>query len=341
VQVSFPWRACYAARSITVSGGEGAFTHTVVSCPSAQGLCELTVTFAPTRQGPQEAVLVVLDEDGDDVVTVPLSGTGTSVEACPGISLDVRDLGTVVIGGEKPATTSVSFPWNRCYAGAKLTVRGGGGAFTQSSDCPPAEGDCRVVVSFAPKEAGDFTATLVLIGSDGTDLVTMPLVGLAQRQRCPSFHMVESMGEVRAGGRRTQNFSFPVRACDSQKEIYVRGDSGFSAELTACPVEGRCMFRVTFSADSPGDHTATVVIPDDQGDETVTYEITVKVTPVETQTPKPTKEPTKEPVEEPTKEPSEAPTHEHTQEPTKDLVPTGTKEPAPAPSTEEVSDVPQ
>ncbi|SEF55615.1 Serine/threonine protein kinase [Thermomonospora echinospora] len=95
--------------------------------------------------------------------------------------------------------------------------------------------------------------------------------------QCPSSRTLEphDFGTVVVGGSAAETFSFPWSPCYDAGGITIRGASAaaFSRELTGCPPEaatGTCTFRITYTPTTAGTHTATLVVPFDDGGDAVT-----------------------------------------------------------------------
>ncbi|WP_405907352.1 hypothetical protein OG742_19980 [Streptomyces sp. NBC_00828] len=96
---------------------------------------------------------------------------------------------------------------------------------------------------------------------------------------CPPVPLgTRDFGTVTVGEQKTETASFPWLECDDEKALQVSDQNSWNTALTSCsPASGKggpCVFQVTFSPKKPGNYSALVTIPDDDGDEDIT--LTVK-----------------------------------------------------------------
>ncbi|MFE9441158.1 hypothetical protein ACFYO2_19590 [Streptomyces sp. NPDC006602] len=115
---------------------------------------------------------------------------------------------------------------------------------------------------------------------------------------CPPVPLgTRDFGTVTIGEEKTETESFPWLECDDEKALKVNDQNSWKAALTSCPPasgEGEpCVFQVTFSPTKPGNYSALVTIPDDDGDEDITLTVTgtAVIGPTEPTTPSTTTSP--------------------------------------------------
>jgi hypothetical protein len=184
-QVTNPSKDAVVVSSVTFTGTDaGDFVRgTATTCVAGASLgkgesCTVGVSFAPTKTGSRSASLDVRLNDGSDL-TVALSGTGTGAGTAVA-STSQLSFGTVTLGA--PAVTrqaNVSNTGNAPLQVQKVSVEGSNAAdfrVASGTTCVagtpiPAGGRCVVSVSFAPAQAGQRSANLVIAhGAPGSPL---------------------------------------------------------------------------------------------------------------------------------------------------------------------------
>ncbi|MFJ9041312.1 NB-ARC domain-containing protein [Streptomyces sp. NPDC102406] len=108
-----------------------------------------------------------------------------------------------------------------------------------------------------------------------------PVVGRPGRpdDPCPPVPLgTRDFGTLTVGEEKTGSESFPWLACDDEKALKVDDPGNWGTSLTSCPppsgTSGPCAFEVTFTPRKPGNYSARVVIPDDDGDQDITLTVT-------------------------------------------------------------------
>jgi hypothetical protein len=169
--------------AVSVSGKDaGAFSVASETCQSttlAPGDdCKVGVVFAPGAEGGLAATLQFAT-NADAAVEVSLGGTGTAPHAV--VSADSLDFGTVLLGDRASLDLELV---NKGTAPLRLDgLRVLGDEYSLEADCRDAlaPGDaCRIVVTFAPRAAGEWKGELVLPDGGG---VTVKLIGTGRDPR--------------------------------------------------------------------------------------------------------------------------------------------------------------
>ena len=150
------------------------------------GTCTVSVTFAPTAQGTQNANLVVRHSGLNDPLVVPLTGTGGAPGGTPAISFVPRsaDFAPLHVGRTSPVQT---IKVSNAGGGQPLDVQAAtiGGANPASFEIADNRctalvqpGDaCEIDVAFTPLTAGALTGSLVITDNAPGGTHTLPLSG--------------------------------------------------------------------------------------------------------------------------------------------------------------------
>jgi hypothetical protein len=172
------------ASSVTVSQVQisgSAFTGSGITAPLTLGpgtSATVSITFAPTTAGNATGTLTVSSNASNAVLTVALSGTGTTTAAQLSISTTTISAGNVVVG------TSGTASGNLNATGAAVTISGASTndtAFVVSGISLPmtiqAGQSAPFTVTFSPSAAGTASATLTVTSDAQPSTAVATLTG--------------------------------------------------------------------------------------------------------------------------------------------------------------------
>ena len=186
----------FATTTVTNSGGtpvhlsalsvSGDFSVTATNCSLSNpiaangGFCSVTVTFAPTADGPRSGTLTLANDGTPNPATEPLNGVG----AAPGnltLSPNPYSFGSVVLNTSPPpqATITATNSGGVAVTLGTPTIAGAGYSIL-SNGCGPTLGSmasCTVTVAFQPTIPGDSPGTFSLPGAYAGPTQTVALDG--------------------------------------------------------------------------------------------------------------------------------------------------------------------
>jgi hypothetical protein len=182
VTLSNTGNAPLAISSISLGGPNASvFTIASNSCGAslaASGVCNISIAFTPTTTGDKTATLSVADTVGTQ--SVSLAGTGTTSPVAQAVvSPSSASFGSITVG-----TTAAAKVFTLANAGnAALTINSvalsgaNASAFAITANACgsslAAGGSCAITTTFAPVSVGDFTATLSIVDTVGTQSATL------------------------------------------------------------------------------------------------------------------------------------------------------------------------
>lgn len=192
--VTFPWRDCYGgtrtAPAITLRDASPAFTLTGATC--TETTCAVLVRFAPKSLTKHTATLVVASEDGEDALTLALSGEAAFTCAPYTRSVNIGEHAR----GSGPHTVAVAYPWLPCDDESALTIEGDPAFTAALGPCPTTAPTptCVIHVTFTATPdtpLGPHTATLVI--PDDTGRLTTVRITLTATVTTPTKPTAEPL----------------------------------------------------------------------------------------------------------------------------------------------------
>jgi len=166
---------------------------------AAHTTCTVQVSFTPLTQGPANGDLVVLVNGGVGVLTVALTGTGTST----GLQFSPSniDLGNVSIGSSNSWTITLNNTSNTALNYSIPLQLLAPPYFTKTDNCGTslaAHSTCNIVVTFTPTITGPFSGELAVEGgNEQPQIVTLTGTGVAP----PSPVLTFSQGSIDFGNQ--------------------------------------------------------------------------------------------------------------------------------------------
>jgi hypothetical protein len=166
---------------ISITGAQaGNFveTNTCGSSLAVAGSCTITVTFAPTVAGAQNATLEVSDNASGSPQPVSLQGTGTTVTFSPS-SLTFP---AVIVGqSSQPQATTLTNVGSTSLQITSIAIAGSdAGDFSQTNTCGAvvaAGKSCTISVTFTPTTTGSRSADVSVSDNASGSPQTVPLSG--------------------------------------------------------------------------------------------------------------------------------------------------------------------
>jgi len=176
--------AALSISSIAITGANSTDFTESNTCPLSPSTlasytnCTVTVTFGPTGGGTRTASVSVTDNAPGSPQTVPLTGTGTTVQLSPA-SLA---FGTVAVGKSSSAkTVTLTNLGSTALSITGITFTGTDpNDFSETNTCGSsvaAGQSCSINVTFTPLATGSRTANLSVADSGGGSPQTVSLSG--------------------------------------------------------------------------------------------------------------------------------------------------------------------
>jgi sugar lactone lactonase YvrE len=107
--VNLSFFGTFAPASVAVTSAAGVFTQgtggTCIGSFSSGTNCTVNVTFAPTKPGRQNGSVLLLDANGNQLVTADISGTGVGA----GLTVDPGTIATVGSGYSAPKSVAIDY----------------------------------------------------------------------------------------------------------------------------------------------------------------------------------------------------------------------------------------
>lgn len=157
-------------------------TNNCVGSFAPNATCTITATFSPTSSGAQNASVTVTDNTSSGTSTLNLTGTGGYPNAT--LKPDKDTFGSIAVG--KTSKVKVSTLTNTSDYPLSVTSIAITGAnpteFAQTNTCPvggtlAANASCTISVTFSPKAADSYTATLTETDNSSAKTHTVSLTG--------------------------------------------------------------------------------------------------------------------------------------------------------------------
>jgi hypothetical protein len=268
---------------ITITGGNFTQTNNCGTTLAINASCTITVTFVPGAAGPLNAQVNINDNAANTPQTVPLSGTGVTPSATlspTSLTFGPRTSGTT------SAVQSASLS-NTSGVTISLTYGTSGpdpGSFTRGGTCGAtigAGGSCTITYTFTPSgtvTAPTNRAAMLTVSSAGTGLGTISLSGT---QVTTSPFLSPS---PLAFGAVTGPTALPLTITNSGNNAIqlsapsISGASAARYQITGntCPTgntslakDATCTITVTFTPSGTASQPATLSLPNDANDQTV------------------------------------------------------------------------
>ncbi|HEY0703402.1 MAG TPA: choice-of-anchor D domain-containing protein [Candidatus Acidoferrales bacterium] len=267
--------------SITVTGANTVSFAQTNNCPAslaASASCTINVTLDPTGTGARSASITVVDTVGTQVVT--LTGTGVAGSATISVTPTSIAFGNQTVGvksAAKPITVK-----NTSAAAitiSSITVTGANTvSFAQTNNCPAslaASASCTINVTLDPTGTGARSASITVVDSVGTQVVTLTGTGIAAPLTISPTSLAfgnQTVGVKSAAKPITvKNTS---AAAISISSIAMTGANTVSFQQTNnCPASlassASCTIEVTLDPTGTGARSASVTLTDGVGTQNV------------------------------------------------------------------------
>ncbi|HMD97173.1 MAG TPA: choice-of-anchor D domain-containing protein [Terriglobia bacterium] len=224
-----------AISTVTMGGANGSdFAKSADTCTGAtiapNGICTVTVTFAPTAIGNRSASLSFTDNASDSPETVILTGTGTG----PVVSLSTSSLTfSARMSGTSSAAQTVTLT-NTGNASLTVSSITASGDFSQTNTCGAsvsAGANCAISVTFKPASGGTRTGALSISDNAVDSPQSVTLSGTGQDFTFAALSRSSTSAGVVPGQPATYTLS-------------VGGEGGLSGTVTftctGAPSEATC-----------------------------------------------------------------------------------------------------
>ena len=266
----------YVINSISFIGSQGsdfAQTNTCGSSVPVGGSCVISLTFTPESLKTCSGTMVISDNTLHGDTTANLTGTGvTSVKVSP-ISLTFPET-PVGFPSASKAVTLQNLGNALSYSGITF-----GGAdpndFTETDTCGtsvPANSSCTISITFTPQAVGTRSATMQITDGDPTSPQNVTLKGTGESAVATvtlSSHTVLFGSQI----FNTTSIAHNITLTNVGKVPYEISSIAFTgnqgsdfAQTNTCgssvPVGGNCVISLTFTPESLGACSGTLVLYD-------------------------------------------------------------------------------
>ena len=268
--------------SIAISGANAKdFAISAKTCGAnlaVSASCMVSVTFAPSANGPRTATLTFTDSAGNSPQTVALSGTGANTGA--NVNPASLSFAAVALGStSSPQSVTFSNTGSLSISVSTIAISGANaGDFAVSAKTCGANlsvsASCTVGVTFAPSANGTRTATLTFTDTAGNSPQTVALSGTgatssASVMPASLLFTVATVGMTSSPQSVTLSNSGSVAINLTSIGISGANAADFTISSKTCGaslgVSASCMVGVAFTPSANGTRTATLTFTDSAG----------------------------------------------------------------------------
>jgi Abnormal spindle-like microcephaly-assoc'd, ASPM-SPD-2-Hydin/Transmembrane protein 131-like N-terminal/Right handed beta helix region len=255
-----------AALTISSISLNSAFAQ-VNNCPPTlpiKASCLIQVTFTPTAAGTFSSALSIATDGGNGTVTVPLSGTGTTLPAAS-LSVSQIDFGSVSVGSSTLRTFSVTNTGGSPLRLTNVTIVGP--PFSLSLvNCPSATlqpgSSCTLGVTFAPTQAGVFNDVVRLYDNAPDSPQTVTVTGNTGAPAIAISPTALAFGTVIVGTSRTQAVTISNTGDAPLTLLAISTAPPFSesSNCSSVAIGASCTIYVNFTPSAAQDYTGILTI---------------------------------------------------------------------------------
>jgi hypothetical protein len=287
--------------SLQTSPNTSAPPCTALTTLAGGGACAMLVVFTPTSGGGKAASLVMSDNHGVALASIPLTGAGGV--AAFSLSPTAIAFGSVGVGSSGQTVATVTN--TAAFAGAPpvLSITGTDAAqfslqTSPNTSAPPCTalttlaggGTCAMLVVFSPTSGGGKAATLVMSDSHGVALASVPITGTGGVAAFSASPASLAFGTIGVGGAaqivatltNTSAFASAPPALSitgtDAAQFSVQTSPNTSnppcAALTSLGAGAACTGLIVFSPTSGGAKAATLIVTGSGGAVATTVPIT-------------------------------------------------------------------
>jgi hypothetical protein len=226
-----------APLQVTSVGVTGDFAETdncVGTVPGGGGLCEISVTFAPTQLVSESEQIIIKDNAAGSPQYVTLSGTGVTGNASVLWTPNSLAFGTYTINQTSP-TQNVTMTNNGQSALTVTNITTSGDFAATTTNCPTTpftlaiQGSCAFKVSFTPTSTGVRKGSLNVTDNTTAGTSAISLVGTGN----PVYQLTSPS--------TTQ--TVPIGVTSTTATINLVGPSTFTDTITLNCSSGKCSFN--------------------------------------------------------------------------------------------------
>ena len=289
LSTSSPWtatltnngNAALIISAITIGGANpGAFAIQSQTCGgtlATNNSCTISITFTPPAATSYSATLVVADNASGSPHTIPLTGTGTALNAFlapSSLNFPNATIG-VTTGSQNVNLTNSS---NGAITISSIAITGTNAAnFSQTNNCGTTlagNSSCSIQVTFTAPSGGSFSANLVATDNSASSPQSIPLTGSAV---APTPAALLTPSSLTFGNQSVQSTSSPwVETLTNNgsgtlhiTSITIGGTnpSAFAIQSQTCSgtlaSNSSCTISITFSPVAATGYSATLNVADD------------------------------------------------------------------------------
>lgn len=232
-----------------------------------------SVAFAPQVTGSATGSITIASNASDPMLTIPLSGNGTTVTTAGQLVLNPgnESFGNVAVGSRQSATITLTNSGGTTVNVSQASISGAGfqiGGITAPMTLNASQ-SMTFSVAFAPQATGSATGSVILASNASNPTLTIPLSGTgtntvttttAQLGVTPATlglgNVVVGTSGTASGSLSASGGSVTVTGASSNNSVFVIG--GISLPVTI-PAGQSIPFTVTFSPQVSGTAGATSI----------------------------------------------------------------------------------
>jgi len=182
------------------------------------------VWFTPQRTGSYSGDIVIYSNADNDVVRIPVSGTGVESTKLLSVSEDYLNFGTYTIGGEAfTYTVTVKNVGNSDVVLKKVECPAGFRSDFTSAVTLTATDEIPVTFSFAPQTAGTYNGTVKIVSDATNSPLTIDVAGVAKEDYVPlkGVSITPSQLEMEVGQTKQLTINFSPSNASNKKVTWA------------------------------------------------------------------------------------------------------------------------
>jgi len=263
--------------TVTTTSADYTQTNTCGSSLAASQKCTITVTFAPSIIGADNATLSISDAASNSPQTATLTGTGVAPVTLAPTTLAFSS----VVEGNSSAgkTITVTNIQNVALTGISVTTTSTD--YTQTNTCGSslaAGQKCTITVTFAPTVIAADNATLSISDSaaNSPQMATLTGTGTTPVTLTPTSatYASQTVGTTSAA----KVFTLTSSLTATLNNIVISPSGDFAVSTTTCGTslasKGKCTISVVFKPTAKGTRTGTLSVSDSAGNSPQTATLT-------------------------------------------------------------------
>ena len=255
------------------AGGDYSQTNDCGSSLAAGARCTITVSFSPTKTGPDAGTITFSDSSKASPVAIPIAGNGVNGPALTANPARALFAPQTVATSSKPAPVMLINTGN-----SGLNITGISLAGTDSSDFAETNncggslapgGSCTVNVTFTPTAGGSRAASMAISGTEPGSPQSVELAGAAIGPALTLSPASLTFASETVGTTSAAQTSTLTNTGNAPLNITGISASGDFAQKNTCgtslAIGASCQISVTFVPSGVGNRTGTIAIAQSGG----------------------------------------------------------------------------